>query len=53
MSAAQGLRERAIALNDSRLEGRISRADWAVEIASMTDDLAAAGLTWDDLNQGA
>jgi hypothetical protein len=43
------IRNRTIAANDARLEGRISREDHAVIIASIDAELSAAGFTWGDL----
>jgi hypothetical protein len=48
--SVEGLRARAIEANDAHLDGSLSRAEWAVEIAAIDADLAAAGLTWDDLD---
>lgn len=43
------IRNRTIAANDARLEGRISREQHAVIIAGIDAELSAAGLTWGDL----
>jgi hypothetical protein len=43
------IRNRTIAANDARLEGRISREDHAVIIAGIDAELSAAGFTWGDL----
>jgi len=43
------IRNRTIAANDARLEGRISREQHAVIIARIGQEMIAAGLTWEDL----
>lgn len=43
------MRKLAIAANDARLDGRMTREAHAREIAFIDRELAAAGLTWDDL----
>jgi hypothetical protein len=46
-----------ITANDARLEGRITREQYAVIISDINDRLAANGWTWDDIhneiNKGA
>ena len=43
------MRKIAIAVNDARLEGRMSREIHAREIAFIDRELTAAGFTWEDL----
>jgi len=43
------IRNRTIAANDARLEGRISREQHAVIIARIDAELSAGGFTWGDL----
>jgi len=43
------MRKMAIAVNDARLEGRMTREIHAREIAFIDRELTAAGLSWEDL----
>ena len=43
------IRNRTIAANDARLDGRISREQHAVIIAGIDAELSAAGFTWGDI----
>ena len=49
MSTLQQLRTLVIAVNDARLEGRMTRDVHAREVAFIDRELTAAGLTWGDL----
>lgn len=49
MSTLQQLRTLVIAVNDARLDGRMTRDVHAREIAFIDRELTAAGLTWGDL----
>lgn len=40
---------KAVEINDARLEGRINRAEWAVQIAALDAEITAAGLTWEGI----
>lgn len=37
-------------LNDSRLDGTLDRDSWATGLREVDRELAARGLTWDDLS---
>ena len=43
------IRKIVIAINDARLDGRITREIHATQIAAINGDLIAAGFTWEDL----
>ena len=45
----QEMRKTVIAINDARLEGRITREIHATQIAEIDAQLTAAGLSWDAL----
>lgn len=45
----QEMRKTVIAINDARLEGRITREIHATQIAQIDAQLTAAGLSWDAL----
>ena len=49
MSTLQQLRTLVIAVNDARLDGRMTRDVHAREIAFIDRELTAAGFTWGDL----
>ena len=43
------IRKIVVAINDARLDGRITREIHATPIAASNGDLIAAGFTWEDL----
>ena len=43
------MRKIVVAINDARLDGRITREIHAIQIAAINGDLIAAGFTWEDL----
>ena len=42
-------RQTAIKLNDARLDGRITRDQWVRAIAVLDAEMAAAGITWEEI----